>query len=73
MYSMVQSHRRRMSLQNFSLLSVSDRIKAEELAEYAQRGLLSLFIGAGVSIGAGLPSWGALLEKIAKVRKVLLQ
>jgi hypothetical protein len=31
-----------------------------------ERGVLSLFIGAGVSVGAGLPTWGTLLEAIAK-------
>lgn len=28
--------------------------------------MLSLFVGAGVSVGAGLPTWGTLLEAIAK-------
>lgn len=36
------------------------------LTSSAPLGVLSLFIGAGVSIGAGLPSWGSLLENMAK-------
>lgn len=35
--------------------------KADELARYSRAGKLALFVGAGVSIGAGLPSWGGLL------------
>jgi hypothetical protein len=37
----------------------------QELAAYARRGRLVLFVGAGVSAGAGLPQWEALLEQLA--------
>jgi SIR2-like domain len=38
---------------------------AGELAGMASRGELALFVGAGVSAGAGLPLWGELLSKLA--------
>ena len=38
---------------------------AEQLAGFANRHRLALFLGAGVSIGAGAPSWEALLEQMA--------
>jgi hypothetical protein len=41
------------------------RLKAKELARYASQGKLALLIGAGVSAGAGLPLWGALLDRLA--------
>ncbi len=66
-YSMLQTFRRRNAAsESFALLSPEDKVKAEELASLGERGLLSLFIGAGVSVGAGLPTWGTLLEAIAK-------
>jgi len=36
-----------------------------DLAEHARRGRLVLFVGAGVSAGAGLPQWTTLLERLA--------
>ncbi len=38
---------------------------AEELGEKARRGQLALFVGAGVSAAAGLPTWEQLLDELA--------
>ena len=40
--------------------------KAIELANLIQRDQAAIFMGAGVSIGAGLPGWVSLLEKIGQ-------
>lgn len=39
---------------------------AHRLAQAAIGSKLVLFVGAGVSIGAGLPSWGDLLQRVAQ-------
>ena len=39
--------------------------RAKVLADMAKRGELVLFLGAGVSVGAGLPTWNALLQQLA--------
>lgn len=39
--------------------------KARELAEVGRRRGLALFLGAGVSVSAGLPSWNDLLQQLA--------
>lgn len=41
------------------------RQRAQELAQHALESQLVLFIGAGVSAGAGLPDWKGLLSRIA--------
>jgi hypothetical protein len=41
------------------------RRKVDELASRAYRDDLVLFLGAGISQAAGLPSWGGLLNKLA--------
>ncbi|MGY1815025.1 SIR2 family protein [Blastococcus sp. SYSU D00820] len=38
---------------------------AEELGDRARRGQLALFVGAGVSAAAGLPTWEQLLDELA--------
>lgn len=49
----------------WSSLPVNLRQEAARLAEYARNDQLVLFLGAGCSVGAGLPSWGKLLETLA--------
>ena len=42
------------------------RGRAEKLAERASAGELVVFLGSGVSRGAGLPTWGAFLRQLAE-------
>ena len=49
----------------FWMLSKSEKANALSLAESAKAGRLAIFIGAGVSIPSGAPSWGGLLEALA--------
>ena len=49
---------------NFSILSEEKKSQAKDLASLASKKELSLFIGAGCSIGAGCPSWLSLLGMI---------
>ncbi|MCE9561396.1 MAG: SIR2 family protein [Planctomycetes bacterium] len=51
---------------------LTDALKAEaqRLADHALRGELALFLGAGVSMAAGLPSWGGLLDELAACAKM---
>lgn len=41
-------------------------VKARGLADISRRQGLALFLGAGVSCSAGLPSWNGLLKRLAK-------
>jgi hypothetical protein len=65
------AQRQRKRLQSEGVHGVWDELKrrlvkpAEHLAGFANRNRLALFIGAGVSIGAGAPSWAALLDQMA--------
>lgn len=36
------------------------------LAQYVRAGRCALFVGAGLSTGAGLPTWSALMERLIK-------
>jgi hypothetical protein len=51
---------------NWSQLCPDLRQKARALAAVGSRQGLALFLGAGVSCSAGLPSWNGLLEKLAR-------
>lgn len=56
---------RRSAASAWPELSPALRSQADRLAERAARGDLVLFLGAGVSTGAGLPQWGELIEQLA--------
>ena len=49
---------------SFRILSEKKKKQAKDLALLASKKELSLFIGAGVSIGAGCPSWIHLLQQV---------
>jgi len=50
----------------FWMLSDSQKANAQKLAGDAKVSRLSVFVGAGISMASGAPSWGALLELLAK-------
>jgi hypothetical protein len=50
----------------FPLLSQRLLDEAERLASLARRGSLVLFLGSGISAGAGLPVWQTLLDELGK-------
>ena len=64
-YDAAQSYRRSKADAMWPGLPAGLRVKADELAAEAVSGNLALFLGAGVSAGAGLPGWGQLIEQIA--------
>lgn len=61
MYAAAQHVRRKLRSWH---LEPELRTEAERLGGLARNGELALFIGAGVSMGAGLPGWGALLQEL---------
>ena len=50
-------------------LDEDQRVAARELARQAARGELALFLGAGASASAGLPLWGPLLDRLARLAR----
>lgn len=48
----------------FGLMTAEMQENARQLAELASSGHMALFLGAGVSIGSGLPGWFSLLHNI---------
>lgn len=62
-WSAIQSARVKLAADQFAIPGKL-MAKADELARFSRAGKLALFVGAGVSIGAGLPSWGGLLTDL---------
>ena len=65
-FAAVQAERLARIDEWFPELRAGERAAAEALANKAREGDLVLFIGAGVSQGAGLPSWNAMLCALAE-------
>jgi hypothetical protein len=68
-YDATQAHRRALDRERgaalWADLDAPLLAQADALAGHATRGQLALFLGAGVSQGAGLPGWGELLRGLA--------
>ena len=62
--NVVVSDAKHFSLPCFDELSSELSDTAMQLAKIASKRMLSLFLGAGVSIGSGLPGWFGLLHQI---------
>ncbi|MDS1116649.1 SIR2 family protein [Gordonia westfalica] len=62
-FSAIQHFRRTGRAENWQLNQVESGI-AQDLGSKARDGDLALFLGAGVSMSAGLPSWGELLAEL---------
>jgi hypothetical protein len=60
-----QARRREFGEEAWSELSSQHVDQARRLAERAREKDLVLFVGAGASMGAGLPSWSELLKRLA--------
>lgn len=67
-YTAAQAERARTESDAFSALAPDLAEAGRRLAKRAARGELVLFLGAGVSMSAGLPSWGGLIAEIARER-----
>jgi hypothetical protein len=64
-FAAAQAERRRMGSVAWTALDEQVREQADSLVAHSHRGNLVLFLGAGASIGAGLPSWHELVQWLA--------
>jgi hypothetical protein len=64
-YAAAQHRREAAKFDWWPALDDGHRENAQRLAEAARSGELTLFLGAGVSANAGLPTWGELLGRLA--------
>lgn len=64
-FAATQAERRRHASDAWGSLPANLIEEADELAALARRRELVLFLGAGVSVGAGLPAWDELLTALA--------
>lgn len=67
-YAAAQRRRQRLDAAPWSDTPDAARLDrvARRLADHARRGELVLFLGAGVSMGAKLPSWNELLDVLVR-------
>lgn len=72
-YAAAQGERRRYQREGthrWPELGSELRERADALARLASRGELVLFVGSGVSTGAGIPTWGAFLRELSRAARV---
>ena len=64
-FTAAQAVRRRAAGEYWGELTPALRAEATMLARHAVAGNLVVFFGAGISLGAGLPTWNELIEELA--------
>ena len=67
-YSVCQKERRQRDKASnlWPALSPQQKESGRKIAEHAHKGELVVFLGAGISAGAGLPSWGQLIQRLVE-------